>query len=43
MDLVTHLPTTDHGYDATYTVVDRISKYTYFMPCKHTVNAAELP
>ena len=32
-DLVTHLPATDHGHDAIYTVVDRLSKFTYFIPC----------
>ena len=42
MDLVTHLPTTDHGYNVIYTVVDRLSKFTYFIPCKHTVSAADL-
>ena len=42
MDLVTHLPTTDRGHDVIYTVVDRLSKFTYFIPCKHTVSAADL-
>ena len=42
MDLVTHLPTTDHDHDAIYTVVDRLSKFTYFIPYKHTVSAADL-
>ena len=42
MDLVTHLPTTDCSYDAIYTVVDRLPKFTYFIPYKHTVGAAEL-
>ena len=42
MDLVTHLPTTDHGHNAIYTVIDRLSKFTYFIPCKHTVSAADL-
>ena len=42
MDLVTHLPTTDRGYDAIYTVVDRLSKLTDFISCKHTVSAADL-
>ena len=42
MDLVTHLPATDCGHDAIYTVVDRLSKFTYFIPCKHTVSAADL-
>ena len=42
MDLVTHFPTTNCGYDVIYTVVDRLSKFTYFIACKHTVSAAEL-
>ena len=42
MDLVTHLPTTDRDHDAIYTVVDRLSKFTYFILCKHTVSAAHL-
>ena len=42
MDLVTHLPTTERGHDVIYTVVDRLSKFTYFIPCKHTVSAADL-
>ena len=42
MDLVTRLATTDRGYDAIYIVVDRLSKFTFFIPCKHTVSAAEL-
>ena len=42
MDLVTHLQAIDNGYDAVYTVVDRLSKFTYLIPCKHTVNAADL-
>ena len=42
MDLVTYLPTTDHGHDVIYAVVDRLSNFTYFIPCKHTVSAADL-
>ena len=42
MILVTHLPTTDRGHNVLYTVVDRLSKFTYFIPCKHTVIAADL-
>ena len=42
MDSVTHLPFTDHGYDAIYTVVNRLSKFTYFISCKHTVSASDL-
>ena len=42
IDLVHHLPVTDHGYDAIYWVVNRLSKFTYFILCKQTVSAAEL-
>ena len=42
MDLVTHLPTTNHGHNVIYTVVDNLSKFTYLIPCKHTVSAADL-
>ena len=42
MDLVTHLPATDYGHNAIYTVIDRVSKFIYFIPCKHTVGAADL-
>ena len=42
IDLVTHLATTDCGYDVIYTVVDRLCKFTYFIPCKHTVSASDL-
>ena len=42
MDLATHLPATDYGHDAIYMVVDRLSKFTYFIPCNHTVSSAEL-
>ena len=42
MDLITHFPTTDCGYDAIHIVVDRLSKFTYFIPCRHTVSAADL-
>ena len=42
MDLVTHLQATECNYDAIYTVVDRLSKFMYFIPCKHTISAANL-
>ena len=42
MDLATRLPTTDCGHDAIYKVIDRLSKFTYFIPYKHTVSAADL-
>ena len=42
MDLVTHFPATNHGHDAIYTVVDKLSKFTYFIAWKHTVYATGL-
>ena len=42
MDLVTHLPATDRGQNAIYTVVDKLAKFTHFIPCKQTVSAADL-
>ena len=42
IDLVTHLPTSDCSHDAIYTVVDRLSKFICFIPCKHTLSAADL-
>ena len=42
MDLVTHLPATDCSHDAIYTVVDKQSKFTYFIPSKHTFSAIDL-
>ena len=42
MDSFTRLPATDCDYDAIYTVVGRLSKFTYFIPCKHSVSAADL-
>ena len=42
MDLVTHLSPTDYGHAVIYTVVDRLSKFTYFIPCKHKFNTSEL-
>ena len=41
MDLVTHLPAIDYGHDMIYTVVNRLSKFPYFISCKHTVGAAD--
>ena len=42
MDLVTHFPAINHGHNVIYTVVNRLSKFEYFIPCKHTVSAAGL-
>lgn len=41
MDLITHLPMTDSGFDAIATFVDRFSKVTYFVPVHGTIDAAE--
>ena len=38
MSLVTHLPTIAYGHNA----IDPLSKFTYFISCKHTVSAANL-
>ena len=42
MDIITHLPLTDRGYDAIATFVNCMSKYVYFVPCKSTILAEEL-
>ena len=42
MDLITHLPLTARGYDSILTVVDRLSKLVYFIPCKESNTAEEL-
>jgi hypothetical protein len=41
MDFIVELPKTVHGYDAVFTVVDRFSKLTHFIPCTTTITAAE--
>ena len=42
IDLITHLTTTSVGFDSVYAVVNRLSKYVYFMPCIATVSADDL-
>ena len=42
MDIITHLPVTERGYDAIATFVDRMSKYVYFAPCKSMISAEDL-
>ena len=42
LDLITHVPKTDHGFDSIATFVDRLSKYTYFVPCTVHITAPEL-
>ena len=41
VDWVTDLPTTSLGYDQVMVVVDRISKFAYFVPAKKTDTAEE--
>ena len=42
MDLITGLPVTARGHDATYVVVDRLSKMLHFIPTTKTVTAPQL-
>ena len=41
MDLITHLPMSDTGFDYIATFVDRFSKVTYFVPVHGTIDASE--
>ena len=42
MDIITHLPVTEQGYDEIATFVDFMSKYIYFVLCKSTISAEQL-
>ena len=42
MDFVTHLPTSERGFDAIFTVVDRFSKYVRFIPCMTSSSAFDI-
>lgn len=42
MDFVTHLPETSEGFNAIWTIVDRISKRAHFLPCKQSDAADKL-
>jgi len=42
MDLVTSLPSTRHGNNAIFTIVDRFSKYVTFLPTKIAITAEDL-
>ena len=39
MDFITHLPPTERGADAVFTIVDRFSKLVRFVPCTTTTDA----
>ena len=42
LDLITHLPVTAGGHDSILTIVDRLSKLVYFIPCKEVITAEEM-
>ena len=42
MDLITQLPKTTHGHDAVFTIVEKLTKRTYFIPTTTTVTAVQL-
>ena len=42
MDVITNLPVTANGYDSIVTFVDRLSKYVYFLACRHDITAEQL-
>lgn len=41
MDFISHLPSTERGYNATITIVDRFSRRIHFIPSKDTDTAAD--
>ena len=42
MDIITNLPVTANGYDSIVMFVDWLSKYIYFVACKHDISAEQL-
>ena len=42
MNIFSQLPVTKRGCDAITMVVDRMSKYVYFVPCKSTISAEDI-
>ena len=42
LDLITHLPATEHGYDSIVTFVDRLSRYKYFVLCTSYITVLKL-
>ena len=41
MDVITNLPVAANGYDSIVTFVDWLSKYVYFVACKHDISAKQ--
>lgn len=42
MDFITHLPKTKDGFDAIFTVVDRLSKFVTFIPTTTDVSTVDV-
>ena len=42
MDFIVKLPTTSHGHDTVYTVVDLLTKQVHFIPTKESISAREV-
>ena len=42
LDFITHLPVTAAGHNSIVTFVDRLSKYVYFVACRHDITAEQL-
>ena len=42
MDLIIYLPHVSPGYDSICTIIDRLSKYVYFVPCAETMSTEDL-
>ena len=42
LDLITHLPVTARSHDSILTIVERLSKLVYFIPCKKAITAEEM-
>ena len=41
IDFITKLPKTSRRHDNIFTVIDRATKYTYFIPCTEEISAEE--
>ena len=42
MDFIMPLPKTERGFDGIFSVVDRFSRFSKFIPCKMTDGAFEI-